>query len=257
MKTTGNTILITGGGSGIGRGLAEAFHALGNQVIIAGRSQVSLDETVARNPGMAAMTLDITDANAIAEFSRQLIADFPKLNVVINNAGMMKSEDLLAEMPDTTIAEATVITNLLGPIRLITALLPQLRSQSQAAIMNVTSGLAFLPLTPAPTYCATKAALHSYSESLRYQLRDTAVEVLELVPPYVQTLLGGEEQANDPRAMPLDEFITEVMEILTAGPVNGEICVERVRPLRDAPSLGEAGYQKQLIAFNDAMTAEG
>jgi uncharacterized oxidoreductase len=256
MNTTGNTILITGGGTGIGRGLAEAFHALGNQVIIAGRSQASLDKTVALNPGMAALTLDITDAESITDFSRQIISDFPELNGVINNAGMMKSEDLLAETPDTTIAEATVITNLLGPIRLISALLPHLRSHERATIMNVTSGLAFLPLTPAPTYCATKAALHSYSESLRYQLRDTSVEVFELVPPYVQTSLGGEEQANDPRAMPLDEFITEVMKIITAAPANGEICVERVRPLRDAPGLGEAGYHKQFIAFNEAMAAE-
>jgi uncharacterized oxidoreductase len=176
--------------------------------------------------------------------------------VVIHNAGMMQPEDLLAEVPDSAVADATVITNLLGPIRLTNALLPHLRSQERATIMNVTSGLAFLPLTPAPTYCATKAALHSYTESLRYQLRETAVEVLELAPPYVQTHLGGEKQANDPRAMPLDEFITEVMEIITAGTPDGEICVRNVRPLRDAPGLGEEGYRKQFIAFNEAMTAE-
>lgn len=257
MKTSGNTILITGGGTGIGRGLAEAFHALGNQVIIAGRSQDSLDKTVAANPGMAAMTLDITDPDAIAEFSRQLVVDFPGLNVMINNAGMMKTEDLLAKTPDSAIADATVITNLLGPIRLTGAMLPHLRSREHATIMNVTSGLAFLPLAPAPTYCATKAALHSYSESLRYQLRDTAVEVIELAPPYVQTLLGGEQQANDPRAMPLDEFISEVMEIIAAGPPNGEVCVGRARPLRDAPGLGETAYQQQFIAFNEAMSAAG
>lgn len=256
MKTTGNTILITGGGTGIGRGLAEAFHALGNQVIIAGRSRKSLDETSAANPGMAALTLDITDADSIAAFSRQLIADFPQLNVVIHNAGMMKPENLLADEADTNVAEATIITNLLGPIRLNTALLPHLRSREHATLITVTSGLAFLPLAPAPTYCATKAALHSYTESLRYQLRGTAVEVLELAPPYVQTYLGGDQQANDPRAMPLDAFIAEVMTIISGGTPDGEICVNNVLPLRDAPGLGKAGYQEQFIAFNQAMAAE-
>jgi len=209
MNITGNTILITGGGSGIGRGLAEAFHALGNRVVIAGRRRHALDETTAANPGMASFVFDVADPAQIRSFTAQVQEQFPALNVLINNAGIMRVEKLLAQQDDLADAESIVTTNLLGPIRLTAALLPVLRKQASSAIMNVSSGLAFVPLTPTPTYCATKAAIHSYTQSLRYQLRGSATEVLELIPPYVATdLLGG---ASDPRAMPLGKFIAEVM----------------------------------------------
>ncbi len=203
MKMSGNTILITGGGSGIGRALAESFHALGNTVIIAGRRQSPLDETTAANPGMASLTLDIGDAEAIRAFAQKAIATHPDLNVVIHNAGVMQPETLTAPEIDLTTAEATIATNLLGPIRLTAALLPHLRRQPQATIMTVSSGLAFIPLAMTPTYCATKAAIHSYTQSLRHQLKDTGVEVIELAPRYVQTELMGLQQASDPNAMPL------------------------------------------------------
>ena len=148
-------------------------------------------------------------------------------------------------------AEAVITTNLLGPIRLTAALLPQLLSQPRATIMTVSSGLAFVPMTITPTYCATKAAIHSYSQSLRYQLKGTSVQVLELIPPYVQTQLLGDRQANDPNAMPLDAFITETMSILKNSPDATEICVERVKPLRFAESNG--GYDAFFARFNDAM----
>ena len=216
MKTTGNTILITGGGSGIGRGLAEAFHALGNHVIIAGRRKQALDETTAANPGMTSLTLDIEDPASIRSFAVQLATKYPALNVLINNAGIMRPEKLQAQQDDLADAESTVATNLLGPIRLTAALLPLLQKQSHAVIMNVSSGLAFVPMAPTPTYCATKAAIHSYTQSLRYQLQGSTIEVLELIPPYVATdLMDG---ASDPRAMPLDKFIAEVMEILKTQP---------------------------------------
>ncbi|MGD0630250.1 MAG: SDR family oxidoreductase [Terracidiphilus sp.] len=237
MNLTGNTILITGGGSGIGRGLAEAMHKLGNQVIIAGRRQHALDETTAANPGMRSLQLDIESPAAIRAFATKVAADFPSLNVLINNAGIMRVEKLIAQQPDLADAEAIVTTNLLGPIRLTAALLPQLQKQPHAAIINVSSGLAFLPLVFTPTYCATKAAIHSYTQSLRYQLRATQIEVLELIPPYVATdLMSG---ASDPRAMPLDKFIGEVMEILKTYPTAAEICVENVKGLRFAAEAGK------------------
>lgn len=249
MNLTGNTILITGGGSGIGRGLAESLHALGNQVIIAGRRKQALDETTAANPGMKSLQLDIEDAAAIRAFAAQVTASFPKLNMVVNNAGIMRAEKLLAQQDDLADAEAMVATNLLGPIRLTAALLPHLMKRSSATILNVSSGLAFVPLVYTPTYCATKAAIHSYTQSLRYQLKDTPIEVLELIPPYVATdLMGG---AKDPRAMPLDKFLAEVMEILKTQPTPPEICVENVKGLRFAAENGH--YDAVFNGLNAAM----
>ncbi len=251
MKITNNTILITGGGSGIGRALAEAFHREGNRVVIAGRRQDVLNETTTANPGMKSAVLDIGNADAIHGFAEQVKADFPALNVVVHNAGIMRAESIQDGALDD--AEATVATNLLGPIRLTAALLPHIAAQPQATIMTVSSGLAFMPLALTPTYCATKAAIHSYTQSLRYQLSDTAVQVLELIPPYVQTELMGTRQANDPTAMPLADFIAETMNILKTSPNATEIQVERVKPLRFAEASG--GYDDFYKTFNDAMSA--
>jgi uncharacterized oxidoreductase len=255
MKSTGNTILITGGGSGIGRALAEAFHKLGNKVIIAGRRQQVLDETTAANPGMASATLNIEDAAGIQAFAKKLTADFPALNTVIHNAGIMRPENLLGPAEDTSDAEAMITTNLLGPIRLTAALLPHLQKQPHATILTVSSGLAFTPLALTPTYCATKAAIHSWSESLRYQLRSTNVEVVELAPPYVQTELMGSQQASDPRAMPLSDYISETIELIKTQPNATEILVERVKPLRFSASNGQEKYDAFFKQFNDAMAA--
>ena len=253
MKTTDNTILITGGGSGIGRALAEAFHRLGNQVIIAGRGQKTLDETTAANPGMKSLALDVSDPKSIESFAVQVTKDYPTLNVLINNAGIMRTENLAKESFELGDAERTVTTNLLGPIRLTAALLPLLRKQPRATIMNVSSGLAFVPLAMTPTYCATKAAIHSYTQSLRYQLKSTDVEVIELIPPYVQTTLMGDQQAADPRAMPLQEFIDEVMSILQTQPNVQEVCVKNVQPLRFAAAGGQEKYEQFFQQFNDSM----
>jgi uncharacterized oxidoreductase len=245
MQTTGNTILITGGGSGIGRGLAEAFHAQGNQVIISGRRQSALDEVVAANPGMAAFTVDMADAASILAFAVRVTGAYPALNAVINNAGIMVDEDVVGG-DYLSIAEATVATNLLGPIRLTAALLPQLLAQPMATILTVSSGLAFVPKASTPTYSATKAAIHSYSQSLRYQLRNTTVEVIEIAPPYVQTFLQGAQQANDPNAMPLADYLAETMSLLAGQPDNGEVLVQRVHRQRFAE---QTGSHAQVFGF--------
>ena len=237
MDMTGNTILITGGGSGIGRGLAEAFHALGNRVIIAGRRAAVLAEVVAANPGMASVVFDVEDGAGIPELAAGLVKAHPRLNVLINNAGIMRAEDMLAEPYDLADAEATVVTNLLGPIRLTAALLPQLRAQTKAAVLNVSSGLAFVPLAATPTYSATKAALHSWSQSLRHQLRSTSVQVIEVAPPAVATDLMPGSRAN-PNALNLGDYIAETMALLAAGPQVAEILVERVKTLRQAEAKG-------------------
>jgi uncharacterized oxidoreductase len=251
VKITGNTILITGGGSGIGRGLAEAFHAKGNQVVIAGRRKKLLDETVAANPGMKGAVLDIENSDAIRTFAEKLKKDYPALNVVIHNAGIMKPESL--KDGATADAEAMVAINLLGPISLNAALLPFLLKQQNPVIMTVSSGLAFVPLAMTPSYCATKAAIHSYTQSMRYQLKDTTAQVLELIPPYVQTELLGARQSSDPNAMPLKDFISEAMSILENSPHSTEICVERVKPLRFAEANGQ--YDAFFKNFNDGMAA--
>jgi uncharacterized oxidoreductase len=237
MKISGNTILITGGGSGIGRRLAEEFHTLGNTVIIAGRRRAALDEVTAANPGMTSMVFDVADAGAIRAFAAQVVDDHPELNVLINNAGIMLAEDVTAQRDDVGEAEATIATNLLGPIRLTAALLPLLLRQPQSAIVNVSSGLAFVPLTNTPTYSATKAALHSYTISLRHQLQGTRTEVIELVPPGVQTdLMPG--HASNPAMMPLEDFISETMSLFAKQPTPAEICVDRVNLLRRAEAEG-------------------
>ena len=238
MKMIGNTILVTGGGSGIGRSLAEAFHAAGNHVIVAGRRPGPLAETVAANPGMTSAVLDVADPATIRSFAERATHDHPALSVLINNAGMMKVEDVLAEPFDLADSEATVAANLLGPIRLTAALLPHLRRKPAAAVVNVTSGLAFVPRADTPTYSATKAALHSYTQSLRFLLRDTTVQVIELAPPLVATDLTPGQRSN-PRAMPLDEYIQESMALFAANSAAPEILVERVKLQRNAESRGE------------------
>ncbi|MCA1197172.1 SDR family oxidoreductase [Sphingomonas sp. R647] len=235
MKQSDNTILITGGGSGIGEALAHRLHDAGNTVIVAGRRRDALDAAIAGRENMHAMTLDIDSVEAIETFAADLIAAHPALNVVINNAGVMRYEDLSTRR-DLTDAEATITTNLLGPIRLTNALVDHLKAQDDAAIVNVTSGLAFVPLVIAATYSATKAAIHSYTLSLRDALAGS-VEVIELAPPAVQTDLtpGQRERAA---YQPLDDFADEVMALFGQTPTPKEVLVERVKPLRNAEAEG-------------------
>jgi uncharacterized oxidoreductase len=245
MKLTGNTIFITGGGSGIGRGLAEALHKLGNQVIISGRRQKQLDATTRANPGMASLELNIEDPASIAAVRKQLLAQFPSLNVLINNAGIMQIDDAANGIDDGLLV-STVTTNLLGPIRLTSALIDHLKEQESAVIVYNTSVLAYVPLALAAVYSATKAALHSFALSQRYKLKDTSVSVLEIAPPWVQTDLLGSN--NETRAMPLAEFIEETIRVL--GTDAQEVLVERAKPLRNNPGPNEGEF---ITEFNDLM----
>jgi len=247
MKTTGNTILITGGTSGIGLGLALRFHEAGNTVIVAGRRRELLDRIVAEHDGIHALELDVADPVSIADCYRTVTSTYPRLNVLINMAGIMVPEDLLDPASLAT-AEATVTTNLLGPIRMLSAFTPFLARQDDAVIMNVSSGLAFVPMPLTATYSATKAAIHSFTESARVQLAGSGVQVLELIPPYVQTDLMGPPDID--RAMPLDDFLSEVMTILATQPDAEQILVERVKPLRFAEVDGT--YAGMLAAVSGA-----
>ena len=247
MKLTGNTIFISGGTSGIGRALAEALHGLGNQVIISGRRKGHLDEVTAANPGMQSVELNVEDPASIAAVAAKLIAEYPKLNVLINNAGIMKP-DTADGVVDDDLLMSTLTTNVMGPIRMTSALIEQLKKQPEATVIYTTSGLAFVPLAMTAVYSATKAAMHSYLMSQRFKLKGTSVRVLELAPPYVQTELMGPGMAVDPRAMPLKDFIAETIQVL--GTDADEVLVERVKMLRNNPGPNEHEFVNQ---FNDMM----
>ena len=247
-----NTILITGGGSGLGRGLAEAFHKLGNTVIIAGRRKDVLESVAEANPGMQYEVIDVQETGKLKQFADGITAKYPALSVLVNMAGIMKPENL-KEGADLAVSDSIIATNLTAPLHLTAALLPHLKQQPHATVMNVTSGLAFVPMAMTPTYCATKAAIHSWTLSLRYQLKGTSVDVLELAPPYVQTELMGAQQANDPRAMKLDDFIAEVVQILITQPDAKEILVRNVYPLRFAGDFNAGSFDAFFEQFNAAM----
>jgi short-subunit dehydrogenase involved in D-alanine esterification of teichoic acids len=236
MKTTGNTILVAGGTSGIGRALAVRLHAAGNQVIVAGRRQALLDEIAAAHPGIEGELLDITDGASVRQLFDTVTAKHPELNAIVAMAGIMVPEKVL-DPGAIEVAEHTITTNLLGPIRLIHAFAPFLVTQPEAAILTVTSGLAYVPLPITPTYSATKAAVHSYTESLREQLRETSVQVIEIAPPLTRTTLMGNGTDNE-RAMPLDELVSEAVSLLESQPDAPQILVERVKRQRFAEATG-------------------
>lgn len=241
MQLTGNTIFITGATSGIGRGLAEAFHKLGNKVIISGRRQALLDEVTKANPGMDSIALDIADPKSIEATAAKLIRDYPTLNVLINNAGIMPFDDA-SKAIDDAVAQSIIATNLLGPIRMSSALIEHLKKQPRATIINNSSVLAFVPIAPTAVYSATKAAIHSFSLSQRFMLRDSSVRVQEIAPPWVNTDLV--KKTDDPRAMKLEDFIAQTMALLAGD--DPEVVVEGGKPFRNNPGPNEHGFVNGL-----------
>lgn len=245
MKISGNTILLTGGGSGIGRELAQRWHDLGNQVIITGRRLDALAQTAQDRDGIHPYVLDITDASAVSQFAAMIVAKHPALNVLVNNAGIMLHEDI-STTRDLSDAQDMITTNVLGPIRLIDALVDHLKATPDSVIINVTSGLAFVPLVGAATYSATKAALHSYTMALRQALK-SKIEVIEIVPPAVQTeLTPGQSQQEG--YLPLDQFINETMQPFETGNPGPEVCVPRVLFLRNAEAEGRLEEAIEALA---------
>ncbi|MEH1054114.1 SDR family NAD(P)-dependent oxidoreductase [Micromonospora sp. CPCC 206171] len=253
MNISGNTVFIPGSTSGIGLALALELQARGNTVIVGGRRTDLLKQIAAEDPGIDTVTIDTADPASIASAAREVLARHPDLNVLVTMAGIMRVEDW--HQPETFLAsaEAVVNTNVLGPIRLIAAFVEHLRAQPDATIMTVSSGLAFAPLKATPSYNASKAAIHMLSESIRLQLADTTVKVVELEPPAVRTsLLPGQEESEF--AVPLDEFVAEVVGLLETQPAATEIQVERVKFLR----YGEArGDYDQVVATLNAADPHG
>jgi uncharacterized oxidoreductase len=247
MRLTGNTVLVTGGGSGIGRGLAIALHRYGNRVVIAGRRIDALRTVADAHPGIEWLPLDITSRESIHHLVAQVQRDLPDLNVVVNNAAAMAIEDVCA--PDATTTATVIATNLAGPVELTSLLLGTIRSHAHGAVVNVTSALAFVPLATAPTYSATKAALHAYTVALRFQLRGSGIQVTEIVPPRVQTNMAGPTGGGG--VLDVDDFVAQVMTRWVAQPDAAEIIVAAAGPLRYAERDG--AYEQRFAMVNGAI----
>ncbi|MET0452964.1 MAG: SDR family NAD(P)-dependent oxidoreductase [Mycobacterium sp.] len=246
MRLTGNTILVTGGGSGIGAGLAAALHHGGNRVIIAGRRREALEAVVRAHPGMECLPFDQSDPECVDAFADEVVRRHPELNVLVNNAGIMAAEDLTT--PDPRVIRAVCATNLIGPLLLTSRLLPTLRKRPRAAIVNVSSALAFVPMASLPTYSATKAAMHAYTESLRFQLRHSRIQVVEIPPPRVYTGADGAGGAGSAGGAHVDGFVAETMALMAAHPGADEVVVDAARFLRFAERRGD--YEKAYATVN-------
>lgn len=244
MRIPGRTILMAGGTSGIGLALSLELQAKGATVIVAGRRQERLDAIRAEH-GLAGYVFDVTDAASIADLAQQVTTEHPELDAVVTMSGIMQPERV-GEPGSLELAERTIATNLTGTIRLVEAFLPHLRTRPEAAILTVTSGLAYVPLSATPTYSATKAGVHSYTEALRDQLRETAVQVIEIVPPLTRTQLNAGTDTD--HALPLDDFVAEVVSILETQPGAPQVLVERVERQRFAVANGT--YDEVFVGQN-------
>ena len=250
MNISGNTIFIPGSTSGIGLALALELRAKGNTVIVGGRRTDLLEQIAAEHPNIDTVAIDTTSAASIEVAAKEVLAKHPDLNVLVTMAGIMRIEDWHQPESFLASAESIITTNVLGPIRLIAAFIEHLQAQPDATIMTVSSGLAFAPLKITPSYNASKAAIHMLSESIRLQLADTTVKIVELEPPAVRTsLLPGQE--NSEYGMPLDEFVAEVVALLESQPDAKEIQVERVKFLRYGEARGDYDQVVQTLNASD------
>jgi uncharacterized oxidoreductase len=251
MKLTGHTVLITGGGTGLGSGLAKAFHEKGNKVIITGRREQTLKELASQYPGMEVYAMDVANEAHIHQLYDFITKNHPNLDTVINNAGIMQWPDFSKPetLGDNFLGEIEI--NLKGLIRMTAVFLPHLLKQKEPTLINVSSGLAYVPLASSPVYCATKAAVHSFSDSLRYQLRHTPVRVIEVAPPGVETELGKTHNAPgaDYPRMKLDVFVSETMKALASG--------KNELPIGQAKALKRMGRFFPSFIFNMINPAKG
>jgi uncharacterized oxidoreductase len=215
MKIAGRTILVTGGATGIGLGLARRMVAAGATVIASGRREDALAEARAQVRGLHTLRGDVSTAEGRTALAEQVLREHPALDVLVNNAGIQNHLPPLTQPQDWSAHERELQTNLAGPMHLTMLLLPHLLARAEAAILNVTSGLSFAPYARVATYCATKAALHSWTQSLRWQLAETKVTVVEIIPPAVNTDLGGKGLHD--HGEPLDGFCDHVMRHLARG----------------------------------------
>ncbi|MCQ4206933.1 SDR family oxidoreductase [Streptomyces longispororuber] len=246
MDLSDRTVFIAGGTSGIGRELARRFAAAGSTVAVGGRSPEALAELA--EEGFGTISVDVTSGASVAAARDAVLARYPELDTVVTMSGVMLLEDLRdpAHFDD---AATTIGTNLLGTIRVIDAFTPHLIRQGAGTFITVTSGIAFLPFPPMPSYAASKAAVHAYSEALRAQLDGTGVDVVELVPPAVAT--AGQDKVN-PHALPLDDFVTEIMDLLSQNPTPHEILVKQVLVHRWAERDGT--YDDLVAQRSQALT---
>ena len=215
MRLENNTVLITGGSDGIGLALARRFVQAKSTVVVCGRRPEQLEQAKRTCPGLHTLVCDVSIEAQRTALVEQVSRDFPKLNVVVNNAGIQNRPPSLLDAQDWSRHRAEIAINLEAPMHLSMLWAPHLRNRDEPAIINVSSGLAFAPLAAMPTYCATKAALHSFTMSLRWQLKQTAIRVIEIIPPAVNTDLGG--KGLHTFGVPLDEFTDHAMQRLAAG----------------------------------------
>lgn len=215
MDLSDNTVLVTGGGSGIGLAIAKRFLDAGSQVIICGRRADKLAEARAAYPGMETSVADIADATGREKLIAWMIAEYPDFNVIVNNAGIQRRERFATDTADWSSRQQEIATNLEAPVHLAALVLNHFSARSQAAIINISSGLAFVPFPFASIYSATKAAIHSFSMSLRAELNASSIQVVEIVPPAVNTELGG--AGIHTSGVPVDDFANSVMARVVAG----------------------------------------